>query len=118
MTRTELTCINCPIGCLLTAYIENGEVVEVEGNTCPRGDRYARQEVVNPVRTVTSSVEVIGSDKRRISVKTVPEIPKDRIFDVMEVIRNMKALHPVRIGDILEDHIAGTESKLIATSNS
>ena len=118
MTKTELTCINCPIGCFLTAYLENGEVVKVEGNTCPRGDRYARQEVVNPVRTVTSSVEVIGSEKKRVSVKTVPEIPKDKIFDVMEVIKNKKALHPVKIGDILVERIAGTESKLIATSNS
>ena len=118
MTKTELTCINCPIGCFLTAYLENGEVVKVEGNSCPRGDKYARQEVVNPVRTVTSTVEVIGNGRKRVSVKTVPEVPKDKIFEVMEVIRNKKALHPVKIGDILEDHIAGTESRLIATSNS
>ena len=118
MTKTELTCINCPIGCFLTAYLEDGVVVKVEGNTCPRGDKYARQEVVNPVRTVTSSVEVEGDGKRRVSVKTVPEIPKAMIFPVMEVIRNTKAHHPVKIGDVILKDIAGTGSDLLATSNS
>ena len=36
MTK-ELICINCPMGCMLTAEVENGEVISVTGNTCPRG---------------------------------------------------------------------------------
>ena len=113
----ELTCINCPIGCQLTAALENGVVTSVKGNTCPRGDKYARQEVVNPVRTVTSSVKVNGGAKVRASVKTVPEIPKSKIFDVMEVIKKLEINAPVAIGDVLVEEIAGTSSRLVATSN-
>ena len=51
--KRELICIGCPMGCHLTAEVENGAVTSVTGNTCPRGDAYARRECVAPVRTVT-----------------------------------------------------------------
>ena len=57
METRELTCIGCPMGCLVTVTLDNGEVKEVTGNTCAKGDIYARKEVVNPTRIVTSTVE-------------------------------------------------------------
>lgn len=36
MTQRQLTCIGCPMGCQLTATIENGVVTAVTGNTCKR----------------------------------------------------------------------------------
>ena len=57
----ELICINCPMGCPLTVTLEDGEVVSVTGNTCPRGDAYGRKEVTNPRRIVTTTVPVVGS---------------------------------------------------------
>ena len=58
MTR-NLTCIGCPMGCQLTATVENGAVVSVSGNTCKRGEDYARKECVAPMRTVTGTVRLI-----------------------------------------------------------
>ena len=112
----ELTCINCPLGCSLRAEIENGVVVSVTGNTCPRGKKYAERECVAPVRTVTSTVPVDNGG--RVSVKTVPEIPKEMIFPVMEVIRSTIAPAHVHIGDVLVEDLLGTGSKLVASSNS
>ena len=60
MTQRQLTCIGCPMGCQLTATIENGVVTAVTGNTCKRGDSYARKECVAPARTVTGTVRCIG----------------------------------------------------------
>lgn len=48
MEKRELTCIGCPMGCPLTVELENGAVTAVYGNTCPRGDAYARKEVTAP----------------------------------------------------------------------
>ena len=48
MTK-KLTCIGCPLGCALTVEVEQDEVISVSGNTCPRGDAYARKEVAAPV---------------------------------------------------------------------
>ena len=60
MEEKNLICIGCPMGCPLTVKMEHGEVVSVTGNTCKRGDIYARKEVTNPTRIVTSTVRVTG----------------------------------------------------------
>ena len=44
MSMRNLTCIGCPMGCQLTAELAGGEVVSVRGNTCARGEAYARKE--------------------------------------------------------------------------
>ena len=43
MERKELICIGCPLGCNLTVEMDGGQVVSVNGNTCKRGDDYARK---------------------------------------------------------------------------
>ena len=83
MEQRELTCINCPLGCQLTVTLENGAVAAVAGNGCPRGDRYARDEVCHPMRMLTSTVPVRGGALRRVSVKTAAPIPRERIFAAM-----------------------------------
>ena len=65
VTTRELTCIGCPMGCPLIVTMEAGEVISVTGNTCKRGDVYARKEVTNPTRIVTSTVRVSGGDAER-----------------------------------------------------
>ena len=61
MEQRELTCIGCPLGCPLTVTLENRAVQSVQGNTCPRGDAYARKEVTAPTRIVTSTVRATVS---------------------------------------------------------
>ena len=70
MEEKNLICIGCPMGCPLTVKMEHGEVVSVTGNTCKRGDIYARKEVTNPTRIVTSTVRVTGGSEAMVSVKT------------------------------------------------
>ena len=89
MEVRELTCIGCPLGCQLTVTMGNGEI-KVEGNTCPRGEAYAKKEVTNPTRIVTSTVRVEGGTIERAAVKTASDIPKGKIFDCMKEIRAVK----------------------------
>ena len=110
----ELTCIGCPMGCALRVEIQ-GEKIVVQGNACPKGEKYARAEVTNPVRMVTSTVLLSGGLIGRVPVKTSREVPKDRIFDCMEEIRGARAAAPVRIGDVLIRDCAGTGADVIAT---
>ena len=81
MERRELICINCPLGCALTVTMEQGQVLKVEGNTCPRGKSYGEKEVTNPTRIVTTSVKVAGGTAPVVSVKTASDIPKGKIKD-------------------------------------
>ena len=116
METRELICINCPLGCQLEVTLDAGEVVSVTGNTCKRGEAYGRKEVTNPTRIVCSSVPVVGSPKGgMVSVKTAQDIPKGKIFDVMEEIRGASITPPVEIGDVVIADVAGTGVDVIAT---
>ena len=112
----ELTCIRCPMGCALRVELKDGQVLSVRGNGCKRGEDYARTEAAAPMRTVTSTVRATGGPRCVVAAKTVPEVPKDRIFAVMEAVRSLSVAAPVHIGDVLLPNIADTGSDLVATA--
>ncbi len=117
MEERKLTCIGCPLGCLITVTIENDEITGITGNTCKRGEIYAGKEVTNPTRIVTSSVEVTGGTKPIVSVKTASDIPKGKIFEVMKSLKGITVAAPVRIKDVILADAAGTGVSIIATKN-
>ena len=113
METRELTCIGCPMGCLLHVQMENGAVVSVSGNTCRRGEAYARRECVAPVRTVTGTVRLHGGEM--LPVKTDGEVPKAQVFAVAEALRTATAHAPVAIGDVVLPNVCGTGVNVVAT---
>lgn len=120
MQVQNLICIGCPLGCPLQITIDDaGAVSAVEGNTCPRGDAYARKEATNPTRIVTSTVRVRGSKSHAVtvSVKTASDIPKSKIFDCIKDIKDVTVSAPIRIGDIVKPNVAGTGIDMIATKD-
>ena len=118
MTETrELICINCPLGCGLTVTLKDGDVVKVEGNTCPKGEAYGKKEVTDPTRIVTSTVRVSGGVLPVVSVKTASDIPKEKIMDCANALKNVKIQAPVSIGDVVVEDVCGTEVSVIATKN-
>ena len=118
MPIVELTCISCPLGCPLKVEMDNeGKVLSVTGNTCKRGEDYGRREVTAPTRTVTSTVRLKGGTGPVVSVRTRQDVPKSKIFAVMEEIRRTVVTAPVHIGDVVIPNIAGTGVDLIATAD-
>ena len=117
MEVRNLTCINCPMGCTLTVEMEGDEVISVTGNTCKRGDTYARKEVSNPTRIVTSTVKVTGGKADMVSVKTREDIPKGKIFDCVKALKGVEVKAPVHIGDVIVPNAAGTGIDIVATKN-
>ncbi len=111
--KRELTCIICPIGCSLEVEIENGEVKSVKGNTCPRGKNYAETECVAPMRTVTTTVRC--DDGSVLPVKTDSPIPKEKMFELMEIINDSIAHLPISIGDVIIENVFGCN--IVATKN-
>ena len=109
----KLTCIVCPLGCQLTVELSGKEVVKVEGNTCPRGAEYAKNECTNPQRTVTSTVRTENGGL--VSVKTDRPIPKEKMVECMALINGAVAKLPVCIGDVILEDVFG--SNIVATQN-
>lgn len=117
MEKRELICIGCPMGCPMTVTMDGGSVVSVVGNTCRRGDIYARKEVTNPTRIVTSTVTVEGGADVTVSVKTASDVPKAKIFDCVRALKGVTVKAPVRIGDVILKDAAGTGVDIVATGN-
>ena len=112
--KKNLICIICPRGCALSVEGELGNL-KVSGHSCPKGEQYAIDECTRPVRTVTSIVHVDNRPDVMVSVKTSVPVPKENIFDAMEVIRGLKVEAPVAIGDVICRDVFGTE--VIATKS-
>lgn len=115
MEKREITCINCPMGCLLDVEVEDGKVISVTGNTCPRGTIYAEKEVTSPTRIVTGTIAVFGGVDPVVAAKTEHDIPKEKIADIAEAMRQVYATAPIHIGDVLVENIAESGSNLVAT---
>ena len=109
----ELICIVCPNGCRLKVDEENGYAVT--GNRCARGAEYGRVELLSPTRVVTSTVRCTGASHPRCPVKTDRPIPKERIFDVMEVLEGVSLAAPVSVGQVVIENVCGTGANIVAT---
>ena len=116
MKRT-FTCIVCPNGCEIEAEYEGTEVRSVTGNLCPKGKKYVTQELVDPRRTIATSVRVTGGALPLASVRLTSPIPKDRIFDVMAEINRQTLTAPVHIGDVVIADVLGLGSDVIVTKH-
>ena len=115
MKQQMITCINCPMGCRMTVTLNDaGEVLRVEGSTCARGDRYARQESVLPLRMITAVVPVRGSAVP-LSVKTASPVPKKQIPEIMDALRALELSAPIAAGEAVLRNVCGTGVDVIAT---
>jgi CxxC motif-containing protein len=120
MSKKELICVLCPNGCRLEVEIEEGlqtVIKDVSGNLCEKGVEWARQEIVNPMRTISSNILVEKGELPLLSVRTDSPIPLKNIFDVMKEIKAFRVKAPVNIGDIIIDGVAGLPCNIIATRN-
>ena len=114
--KKNLICVSCPLGCPIEVEIENGEVVAVTGNTCKRGDAYARAEITKPVRSLTTSVKVENGIHPVVPVKSSGPVPKDKMFECMNVINSVTVKAPVKIGDVVIENILELGVDIVATN--
>ena len=112
--KRQLTCIICPRGCALEATVQDGQVT-VTGNVCDRGQTYATNECLHPVRTVTSIVKVANRENTMVSVKTETPVAKGSMADVVAALRKLSVTAPVCVGDVIAENICG--SRIVATKD-
>ena len=113
MAKRELTCIVCPRGCQLVVELEGKNVLSVSGNICKRGAVYAENECVNPMRTVTTTAKT--NDGGVVAVKTETTIPKEKMFECMELINSVTVKLPAKVGDVIIEDAFG--SPVVVTEN-
>lgn len=107
----EMICIVCPVGCHLTIDSQ----MNVFNNKCKRGEIYAKKELTNPTRVVTSTVRINSTIQRRVPVKTVEPIPKEKIFALMTLLQEVSLKVPVQRGDIILNNVLDTGIDVVST---
>jgi len=112
----KIICIVCPKGCEISIRKEGDEYI-TEGNTCKRGHDFAIQELTLPTRTICSTVRTEFKEKPVLPVRVSSEIPKDKIFDVMEEINKTVVTTKVKLGDVIIENVLGLGADVIATTN-
>ncbi len=106
----NITCTVCPIGCKMT--IENDVV---SGNTCKRGEVYAKNELTNPVRVITTTISVLNGVNKRVPVKTSTAVNRYANYDIMNIVKGLTIEAPIKCGDIVYKNILETGADLVAT---
>ena len=116
----QFNCTTCPSECLLTVEVERdadgvAEVRSVAGNSCPRGDKFAHQELICPMRVLTTTVAVSGGDEALLPVRTAEAIPLALHAQAMALIRGLVVNAPIHMGDIILPNLLDTNINLIAS---
>jgi CxxC motif-containing protein len=115
--KKEMICIGCPMGCYLTVDCIGTTIRGVSGNRCKVGVEYADKEISNPERTLTTTVKVKNGHIPLVSVRTSKPIPKNIIFDAMDLLAKVEAKAPIKIGEPIVKNIFNTGVDIVATKN-
>ena len=115
--KRDFTCVVCPNGCTVSAEYDGAELFGIRGHQCPRGAEYVRRELVDPHRTLSTTVPIRHAPLPLCSVRLTKPIPKDKIFAVMAEIKKCSLDAPVKIGDVVLRNVLGLDSDVIVTKN-
>ena len=88
----KYTCIICPNSCQIE-YTKKS----ISGNKCKRGEKFVIQEAKAPLRTLTTSIKCLTSDKM-IAVKSKEPIPLSKFDKCMKIIKTIELKKVPKIG--------------------
>ena len=112
----ELVCITCPNSCYMTVECKDGQWI-VTGNRCPRGQKFAEDEMTCPKRTFSTTVKTAWKEVPVIPVRVSAEVPKEKIFEIMEVINHMTVRGSIGREEVLIPNVLGLDADVIVTSD-
>lgn len=118
ISKTKIRCITCPVGCSMEAITGklNGSVFEVKGNECAKGIKFAKEEITNPVRILTTTVKIDSAKFCRLAVRSLEPVPKKLVIDIITELRKMEICPPVKMGQVIAENLSGSKAKIIASA--
>lgn len=103
------------MSCSLELTEDDGEVLEVRGNECKVGVRYAEEEFKDPRRVVTTTVTVENGILPLLPVRSEEAIPKNLAGEAVRVLAELVLAAPVRIGQVVYPDILNTGVDVVAS---
>ena len=115
MDKKNFVCIVCPRGCRLEVEREDDGLIKVSNYQCVRGIEYGKNEFVNPMRMLTSTIRIEGAKYRRLPVISKGEIAKDKLFSCLELLYSKSVKSPIKEGDVIQENICDTGVDIVAS---
>lgn len=112
--KKDFDCIVCPMSCRIHVE-QQGEELLIEGNGCPRGVAFVKQELNCPMRMLTTTIRIHHALHPLLPVITSQNIAKEKISDIMMLCKELEVEAPVIAGQVLVENIAQSGADLIAS---
>ena len=87
----------------------------MEGNKCEKSKEFVSQELIEPMRILTTTVRVQGSGWPVTPVRTDKAVPKRLFPRIMRQLRRVEVKAPVNILDVVVRDVLHTGANIIAT---
>ncbi len=108
-------CIVCPMSCHLEVEKDDNGIISVHGNSCPRGEAFGKQELIKPMRMLTTTVQIENAIYPLLPVITSKQVPKDMMRKIMKECKNIKLEAPIEMNSVIAINIANSGADLIAS---
>ncbi|MDH4068375.1 MAG: DUF1667 domain-containing protein [Dehalococcoidia bacterium] len=113
--KKHFVCVVCPVGCEIDVVHDGGKIISMEGNKCEKSEEFVLQELIEPMRILTTTIRIDGSRWPVIPVRTDKAVPK-RLFPLMmRRLRRAKLQAPVNMLDVVARDVLHTGANIIAT---
>ena len=113
--KRHFVCVVCPIGCEIDVVHDGSKIISMEGNKCEKSEEFVNQELIEPMRILTTTVRIQESMWPVIPVRTDKPVPKRLFSRVMKQLRRTKLQAPVNMLDVVVRDVLGTGANIIAT---
>lgn len=110
-----MTCIECPIGCLIDVEYNRNEIVSIKGNECKKGRIFVEKEIKDPRRILTTTISIDSIMFNRLPVRSSKAVPKDRVLEFVKEIKKVKVETIVKMGDVIAKNFMDSGVDIISS---
>jgi len=113
--KKHFVCVVCPIGCEIDVVHDGSGIISMEGNKCEKSEEFVTQELIEPMRILTTTVRIQGSRWPVMPVRTDKAVPKRLFPRIMKQLIRVKLQAPVNMLDVVVRDVLHTGADIIAT---
>jgi CxxC motif-containing protein len=113
--KKHFVCVVCPVGCEIDVVHDGSKIISMEGNKCEKSEEFVTQELIEPMRILTTTVRIEGSRWTVIPVRTDKAVPKRLFPRIMRQLRSVELQAPVNMLDVVAKDIVSTGANVVAT---
>ena len=113
--KKHFVCVVCPVGCEIDVVHDVSGIISMEGNKCEKSEEFVSQELIEPMRILTTTVRIEGSKWPVIPVRTDKAVPRRLFPRIMKQLIRVKLQAPVNMLDVVVRDVLHTGANIIAT---